>query len=108
MIHRPSGMTTSTTVRNHPSMIATDQPLREQLAIFPINMTVPTDDKNNSQINNKNKRKDKSNDNCTNNPKDNAHQCITRSDGAVRALRARTGDQHRTAFKIVTGGFRWS
>lgn len=68
-----------------------------------------TDQKSNDRET-KRQSKNKSNDKNTATTKSgNPHQCITRSDGVVRALRARTGDQHPAASmiisQIVSGGF---
>lgn len=72
------------TTTSDPTPTATDQ-----------NDSHANDRKSNSQSNRQNTATTRSG---------NPHQCIARSDGVVRALRARTGDQHRIAFMIVYGG----
>lgn len=86
--------------RNDRPMITKRDTIRAPRDISTTSQSDNTNDQENSKSNHKTKRKN----NCPKNPTDNPHQCIARSDGVVRALRARAGDQHRIVFMIVYGG----
>lgn len=66
--------------------------------------TTETSDKNDRQNNDPKSNSKNDRQSTATTKSGNPHQCIARSDGVVRALRARTGHQHRIAFMIVYGG----